>query len=522
MAGPSADPSPARPSSERPSSERLERNALRHLLWDAAFATAVGSLNSGVVLVAYALYFGASNQVIGILAAIPLLTQLLQAPAVILVERVRRRRMISITALFIARLALPLMAVLSLIPNTAVALALLVLAETVHCAFNAVAACSWNSWIRDLVPEARLGRFFARRTVWATAIGLVGSLAAAYALDRVGDGGPSPAFMALYGAGFLAGLASTWHLSRVPEPPMPPVEQKLNIRRLMRAPLRDRNFRRVIVFLASWQFAVNAAVPFFTVYFVQRLGIAMGFVMILSVVSQIANMIVLRTWGHISDRFSNKTALGLAAPLFLGCIASMVVASQIGSQTLRLAFLVALHAVMGAASAGVGVASGALTLKLAPKGAATAYGAASALLSAAAAGIAPIIGGMFADFFAARRLGLQVTWEDPSGLHELLTFRLSHWDFYFLISAALGLYALHRLSLVNEHGEVSRSQVVEELGQRVREGVQNASPVAGLRALVAFPGGALIQFNQRRQAFRKAWSDAVHANVVWRQGSPDE
>lgn len=497
------------------------RDPLRSLFWDAAFATAVGSLNSGVVLVAYALHFGASNQVVGILAAIPLLTQLLQAPAVVLVERVRRRRLISVTALFVARLALPLMAVLSLIPNAAVALTLLIVAETVHCALNAVAACSWNSWIRDLVPEAELGRFFARRTIWATAISLVGSLIAAYALEHAGQSGPSPAFMALYGVGFLAGLASTWHLSRVPEPPMAPVDQRLNIRRLLRAPLHDRNFRRLIVFLASWQFAVNAATPFFTVYFVQRLGVAIGFVMVLSIVSQLANITVLRFWGRITDRFSNKTALGLAAPVFLGSIAAMVVASQIEQRPLLLAFLIFLHAVMGASAAGVGVASGAMTLKLAPKGAATAYIAASSLLGAAAAGVAPIVGGAFADFFAARQLALQLTWQDPAGLHELISFRLSHWDFYFLISALLGLYALHRLSMVEEVGEVARAQFMEELTVRVREGVRNVSPVSGLRALGAFPGGALIQFNARREAFKRQWTEATKANVVWKSGSPD-
>ena len=493
----------------------------RRLLWDAAFATAVGALNSGVVLVAYALHFGASNQVIGILAAVPLLTQLLQAPAVVLVERIRRRRLIAVSALFVARLALPLLAVLSLIPDRNVALALLIIAEIVHCSLNAVAACSWNSWIRDLVPDEGLGRFFARRTIWATVVSLMGSIAAALALEHTGPGGPSPAFIALYSVGFLAGMASTWHLSKVPEPPMAPVDQRLNIRRLLRAPLRDRNFRRLIIFLASWQFAVNAATPFFTVYFVQRLNISMGFVMALSMVSQVANLIVLRAWGRITDRFSNKTALGLAAPVFLGCIAAMTIASQIEDRIPLLAFLILLHAVMGAATAGLGVASGAMTLKLAPKGAATAYVAASALLGAAAAGVAPIIGGAFADFFAARQLGLQLTWQDPGGLHELLAVRLSHWDFYFLISAAVGLYALHRLSLVDEHGEVARSKAVEELSMRLREGVRNVSPVTGLRAIVAFPGGALINFNQRRQAFKQAWGQATRDNVVWRNGSPD-
>lgn len=312
--------------------------------------------------------------------------------------------------------------------------------------------------------------------------------------------------MALYGGGFVAGLISTWQLSKVPESPMAPVEQRLNIRRLLRAPLHDRNFRCLIIFMASWQFAVNAATPFFTVYFVKTLGISIGFVMVLSIASQLANIAVLRAWGRISDRFSNKTALGLAAPVFLGSIAAMVVASQIEQRPLLLGFLILLHAIMGASAAGVGVASGTMTLKLAPKGAATAYVAASSLLGAAAAGVAPIIGGAFADFFAARQLALQVTWRSPAGLQQILEFSLSHWDFYFLISALLGLYALHRLSMVEETGEVARAQFMEELTGRVREGVRNASPITGLRALVGFPGGALIQFNARRQAFKRQWA----------------
>ena len=155
-------------------SAQMDRG-MRRLMHDAAFATVVGTLNSGVVLVAYALMLGASSTVIGVLAAIPFLTQLLQAPAVVLIERLRSRRLISIASLFVARLALPLMAVLGFIEDRRLALALLVAAETVHCAFNALAGCSWNSWIRDLVPEDRMGNFFARRTLWATWLGVAGN-----------------------------------------------------------------------------------------------------------------------------------------------------------------------------------------------------------------------------------------------------------------------------------------------------------------------------------------------------------
>lgn len=511
------DPTAAEPS------EHEVRKGVRHLLWDAAFATAVGALNSGVVLVAYALHFGASNKVIGFIAAIPLLTQLLQAPAVVLVERLRRRRLIAVACLFLARLVLPLMAALSLISDPRLALALLIVAETVHCAFNAVAACSWNSWIRDLVPEDRLGRFFARRTIWATAVGLAGSILAGVALEQVGEpGSPSLVFMILYGGGFVAGLISTWHLAQVPEPPMAPVEARLDMARLLRQPLRDRNFRRMIVFLASWQFAVNSATPFFTVYFLRQLGFGMAFVMTLTVVSQLAHVIVLRGWGLASDRFSHKTTLGASAPVFIACIAAMVVASQIENRLLLSAYLVGLHVVFGASAAGVGLASNALAMKLAPRGGATPYVAASSFFGAIAAGVAPIVGGLWADFFAARELALEIQWRDPAGVRSLVDFRLTNWDFYFLTSAVLGVYALHRLSLIAEPGEVSRAKFMEELFLRAKDGVRNVSPVSGLRMQIAFPGGALVDFNQRRQAFKSMWREASRTQQVWKHGTPDD
>ena len=109
-------------------SEREVQQGLRALLVDASFATAIGALNSGVVLLALALHVGVSTVQIGILAAIPLFTQILQAPAVSLVERLRTRRRISVISVFLARLALPIYAVVPFIPDRNVAAASLMAA----------------------------------------------------------------------------------------------------------------------------------------------------------------------------------------------------------------------------------------------------------------------------------------------------------------------------------------------------------------------------------------------------------
>ena len=479
------------------SPEELSRG-MNRLMADAAFATIVGTLNSGVVLVAYALFLGAPPSVIGLLAAIPFLCQLLQAPAILLVERVRSRRLISISGLFVARLALPLMACLAFLPNKTVALALLVIGETLHCAFNSIAGCSWNSWIRDLVPTDTLGKFFARRTVWATLLGAASTACAAGALELAnrGHAGAGLVFFGLYAAGFAASLISTWQLAQVPETEMVRPAQHRSLKSLLAKPLKDSNFLRVIRFLATWQFAVNFALPFFTVFLVEQAGYSAGFVLLLSIVSQLANLLVLRGWGELSDRFANKTVLGVAAPGFILCIAAMALVPELEAGS-RSAYLITLHVLMGMASAGVALASSAITMKAAPRGEAHVYMATSSLITSGAAGLAPLIGGLLATYFAQRQLSFDLTWTSPEGAAQVVALSFSWWQFYFLISAMIGAFALHRLSSVTEQGAVEPREMIVHVLNSARRGIRNASPVAGLRASVAFPAAALIEARRR-------------------------
>ena len=85
-----------------PSRDVAER-ASRLVLYDALSHEAMGALTTGVFLVGFAVAIGASNFAIGVLAAIPFLAQLLQIPAVVLIERWRSRRSISVWSSGIGR-----------------------------------------------------------------------------------------------------------------------------------------------------------------------------------------------------------------------------------------------------------------------------------------------------------------------------------------------------------------------------------------------------------------------------------
>lgn len=490
------------PPVERVSEEELE-NGLGNLVRDGVYAQAVGALTAGVLLVGYGLALGASNLTIGLLAAVPFLAQLAQIPTILLVERFRARRAITIVCVAISRLILVPLAFLPFLPSQEWAQAILIVGIGISAALGAMSACSWNSWIHDLVPERMLGSFFAKRLFYATGYSMVVGLGAGFFVDWWGEARPNtPAFaytwLFLFGA--AAAALSTVYLARVPEPRMAPPERVIHLGKMLAEPFRDRNFRRLIWFLGSWQFATNLAAPFFAVYLVKQLGFDMAFVTIMMVTSQMANVLVLRKWGSLSDRFSNKAVLRVCGPLFLACIFAWTLVALPEKHAYTVPLLVILHVAMGLTVAGVTLASGNIGLKLAPRGRGTAYLAASSIVNSVAAGIAPIIGGLFADDFAARELSLILRWTSESEAAEFITLRLRHWDFFFLLACVFGLYSLHRLTLVQEEGQGDDKAMMQEVIVEARRAVLGLSSVAGLRLMTAFPFGRIVQAARAKRA----------------------
>jgi len=460
------------------------KSGLRMLNAEVVFSSISDSMMAGTILTAFALQLGAKPAQVGVLATIAFWAQLLQGPGVLLVDRVRMRKLLAVTGLLLSTLAPAVMVALAFAPPTQPTRWALVGAIILYCGAGAFAGCAWNAWTRDLIPREVRGRFLARRTRIATATAVAVSLLAAAALDAANrPPGQVYVFGGLYALAFVAQLMNAAALARVPEPPMPPAPaQPQRLVQLLGAPLRDPRFMPFIRFSASWQFAVNLAQPFFTIFFLKQLGFGVSVVMAFTIVSQLASGWALKRWGALTDRFGDKSVLNVAAPTFIVCIAAMVGASQIGPRWLVAAYLVLVHVAMGLAGAGVSLASGNIALKLSPRGAAAPYLSANSLISSVVGGVAPILGGLGSQFFSERKVGLVLEWSGPVLRGEVLGVHLSGWDFYFVLSALFGLYALHRLAFVSEDGALEGREMMHAMLDRARTRFARPPAVAGAEA----------------------------------------
>ena len=480
-------------------SDRELTTGLRWLTLEGMVSLGFNSITTSGLLAAFALALGANNLQIGILAATPFIMQIVQLPAIWLVEKVRRRKVIAVISWFPAQLLwfpIALIPIFVFVPGkTAIYLLLALMAFRGLLA--AVCNSAWNGWIRDLVPQTILGQIFSRRLASATAAGMVFSLGAAFFIDYWQGQASGEnmilgyTYVLLFGALFL-GLASPTFMSLIPEPLMQPVlGPQLSLWQRLSAPVRDRNFRQLIQFLFFWGFASNLAIPFFAVYMLVRLGFPLSWVIALSILSQLFNILFLRVWGRFVDRFGSKAVLSLCASLYLLVILGWIFTTMPERYFLTIPLLVFLHVFAGIANAGVTLTVGTVGLKLAPKGEATPFLAGASLATNLGAGLGPLCGGLLADFFAVRQLNLTFTWIDPASSIQLPALSIIGYDFLFGIAFIFGVLTLGTLATIREEGEASREVILKSLFFPTREQSSPVSSVPAYNLLSNFPFGYL-------------------------------
>jgi MFS family permease len=488
------------PSAGDPGAPKITENAdvlgapdpgrtFRLVLYDGLASEAMGSLTTGVFLAGFAVALGASNFAIGVLASVPFFVQLLQIPAVILVEHIRARRAICVWASGIGRVFLLGAALAPLLASHAAIVALTGFLA-IHQGMGAISGCAWNSWMRDLVPDTEQGRFFGRRTAATTALSVALALLGGAVVDvwkNYVPGSPAMGYSWLFALSGIIGLYGVYLLSLTPEPPMPAVPRYSHPLGIISAPFRDANFRRLIMFLSSWNFSINLAAPFFTVYMLKTLGYPMTTIMVLSIVSQLSNLAALSIWGSLIDRFSNKAVLGVSAPLFLACMLAWSLTGLPSIQAIVFYALIAIHILMGISTAGVALASNNLAMRLSPSGEATSYLAANGVVTSVCAAVAPIVGGLGADFFASHRLTFAFTWAGSAQEITVQVLNFHDWTFFFIIACLVALSSLRGLSRIKEGTGVSDRLLLRDLLFETRRSIQSLSSAAGLLRVVRTP-----------------------------------
>jgi MFS family permease len=453
--------------------EQDVRRGLKLVIADGLASEAMTTLTGGAFIIAMAILLGANNVQLGLIAALPTMVNVFQLISIWLVRRFNNRRGITVIGSVLARLPLVLIGLLPLLLPGVVTIELIIPILFFYYLSGAVAGASWNSWMKDLVPEKQLGKFFAKRSSLMQSLNVVLSLLLALGLDYIRKHFPELE-MGIYGWMFIVagvcGLSGTLFLSGTPEPKK--ILPRENLFVMLMRPLKDPNFRRLLVFNSAWVFAVNIAAPFFTVFMMKKMGLELSYIIGLTILSQVSSILTIRLWGLFADRYSNKTIIAIGAPIYILCLIAWCFVGIYSQLWPNLLLLAAIHLAMGFANAGINLSLTNIGLKLAPTEDSIIYLSAKNIVTAIFSALAPLAGGVLADYFTGRHLKMDAEWGGPRWTRSVHIIELQDWNFLFLFGALLALVALNRLHRVKETGEVEKDVVVRIMRSTLRNNLK--------------------------------------------------
>ncbi len=247
------------------------------------------TVTAGAFLTGFALLLGASDFELGLIAALPFVGQLFQFVGAYLEERLGTRRMlVALTAagsrlLWALVAALPFLTVLG---TARLPIFLMILAMSQ--ALIGIAANAWTSWMSDLVPPRQRGRYFGTRNTITSITAMASSWLAGRVLDHYRGG--------------------TFILTKKPEPPLRR-SQRVDIRKLLSAPLHHGQFRTLSLASAGWALSIGISTPFFYAYGIQNLRLSFASLAVFAIVTSAVALITQPLIGRLQDRYGDKRVM---------------------------------------------------------------------------------------------------------------------------------------------------------------------------------------------------------------------
>jgi MFS family permease len=437
---------------------------LNLVIKDGLAAEAMSVFTGGTFLVAMAVMLGASNLQIGLLAALPTLTNIFQLIAIWLVQQYNNRRAVAVFSNVFARFPLLVIGCLPLLFTSGTSIRVLIFLLFFHYFFGSIAGAGWNSWMKDLVPEEKLGSYFSHRTRLTQTLNVVLSLLLALTLDHIKKYYPHQELMAysiMFICGGVLGILGTYILSRTPEPKS--YLPKENLLKLFKKPLRDKNFRRLLFFNSFWSFALNLATPFFTVYMMNSIHLSLSYIIGFGILNQVAGIFAVKVWGSYSDQFSNKTIIQIAAPAYILCILAWSFVGLPVQFWENILLIGLINILSGVSLSGTNLAVTNIGMKLSPKDEAIVYLSARNMIVAFVSALGPLAGGLLADYFSKRSLVWNIQWNGIKVNHVIRLIHLHDFSFLFVIGGLLALVALRTIRSVKEDGEIEKQLAVGKM-----------------------------------------------------------
>ncbi|MFH1229305.1 MAG: MFS transporter [Candidatus Aenigmatarchaeota archaeon] len=286
--------------------KKLDR-ALKDSIKDGASYSAMDGITS-TYATPFALAMGANNAQVGFLNSIPSLFSTLLQPFIgRYIERMGRKDVCESLSFLQKLLIIPIIFIPMFFLSEGIFI--FILLATLSNVILSFANTAWSSWIGNIVPEKIRGSYFGKRSMISSAFSFSTTLLGGWILGLTDS---LLGFSFIFFMAFIFGLMSYFYLTKIPDVRYRESEKIIpDLFESVKDSKKYRNFNPFKNHMALVNFAVNLSSPFFTVYMLSVMNIGYQWYGLVVASEVLAKILMQRYWGVLSDKFGDRSVMGL-------------------------------------------------------------------------------------------------------------------------------------------------------------------------------------------------------------------
>ena len=277
--------------------------------WKEGIASSIMQALFDEYLIPLGLFLGATPMDIGFLIAVPhLLGSFSQFFAVKCVDRVGSRLRFLVQAASLQGLFLLPLAIFPFFVFPSRILALIFIVTLFRITANLIATV-WGSLASDYLPPEERGKYFGWRSRIVGLAGLAAIILGGTLLNASKKVSVSLGFCILFVITAVSRLASAWLMSTMQDlPHQKKVGDEFTFFMFLRR-LKESNFVKFVLYVASITFATMLAAPYFSVYMLQDLKVNYMVYMLIHLGGVVSSLVAFPIWGKHADSVGNARVL---------------------------------------------------------------------------------------------------------------------------------------------------------------------------------------------------------------------
>jgi MFS family permease len=292
------------------------RKTLKYSIFDGSFYSSMVGFGESFYQ-AFAVFLKGTTTELGLLGSLP---QLVGSISQLLSNRLiglfgSRKRFVVMGAMLQAFMLIPIMLVFL---AQELSVPLLIFFVCCYWVFGLITNPAWSSLMGDLVDEQERGSYFGRRNRIAGVVSVIAFVIGGFILQlfKTNDAALG-GFLLLFSLAFLSRIISATFLWRHHEPAFIPAEEELFGFLSFLKDARSNNYGLLVLFLASMNFAVYIASPYFAIYMLHDLKFSYWTYTLVQGTSLIVKYLCMPLWGKAADKYGSRKVLTLCAFLIV-------------------------------------------------------------------------------------------------------------------------------------------------------------------------------------------------------------